>query len=106
MTTTEHHESAAHEGLGPRQYVTIFAILTVVTVIELWLSYSDIGGLLIPLLILLSAFKFVVVVAYFMHLRFEPRILNRLFAGGFVLATLVLFALISLFWNDITHPLG
>jgi cytochrome c oxidase subunit 4 len=104
--TMEHHEAAEHEGLGPRQYFTIFAILTIVTIIELWLSYSDIGGLLIPLLILLSAFKFGVVVAYFMHLRFEPRILNRMFIGGFVLASLVLFALIGLFWNDLTHPLG
>jgi len=104
--TSGHSEAGSHEGLGPRQYITIFAILTVVTAVELALSYSDIGGLLIPLLLLLSAFKFIVVVAYFMHLRFEPRILNRLFAGGFVLAAAVLFALISLFWNDITHPLG
>jgi cytochrome c oxidase subunit 4 len=104
--TTEHHEAGAHEGLGPRQYVTIFAILTIVTAVELALSYSHIGAVLIPLLLVLSAFKFVVVVAYFMHLRFEPRILNRLFAGGFALASLVLLALISLFWNDLTHPLG
>jgi cytochrome c oxidase subunit 4 len=102
--TTGHEEAPTHEGLGPRQYVVIFAILTVVTVIELVLSYSDIGGLLIPLLIVLSAFKFAVVVAYFMHLRFEPRILNRVFIGGFALASLVLLSLIALFWNDLTHP--
>ena len=40
----------------------------------------------------LSAIKFVAVVAFFMHLKFDNRILRRLFVAGFVLAILVYVA--------------
>lgn len=88
--------------IGPRQYVVIGVILTVITAIELWVSYSGLGDLIIPTLLILSAVKFIVVVAYFMHLRFDHPILTRFFVFGFVLATAILFALISMFWTDAT----
>ncbi|MDA0364536.1 MAG: cytochrome C oxidase subunit IV family protein [Chloroflexi bacterium] len=88
--------------IGPRQYVMIGVILTVITAIELWVSYSSLGNLIIPVLLILSAVKFIVVVAFFMHLRFDHPALTRFFVFGFVLATAILFALISLFWNDAT----
>jgi hypothetical protein len=40
----------------------------------------------------LSGIKFVAVVAFFMHLRFDNKILRRFFITGFVLATLVYIA--------------
>ncbi len=89
--------------IGPRQYVIIGVILTIVTSIELWVSYSPLGGLKIPILILLSAFKFAVVVAFFMHLRFDAPALTRFFVFGLALAGVLLLALISIFWNDTTE---
>jgi hypothetical protein len=58
--------------------------------------------LLIPVLIVLSAVKFAAVVAFFMHLYFEKRLLTQVFVGSFVLAGAMLIALISIFWTDIT----
>lgn len=98
----EHHEES--HGLTPRQYIMIFVALAAVTAVELALSYSDLGrGPLIGLLFFLSAVKFAVVVAFFMHLRFDFSIFKWLFVGSFALGTLVLLALIGLFWNDVTH---
>jgi cytochrome c oxidase subunit IV len=95
----------AHEeehGLSIRQYVIIGLVLTVVTAIELWISYSGMpDALMITLLVGLSAFKFAVVVAFFMHLRFENGLMTKVFVGSFVLATLILFALLALFWGDL-----
>ena len=51
---------------------------------------------------MLSAVKFVAVVAFYMHLRFENRLLIQVFAGSFALGGFVLLALITLFWTDIT----
>jgi len=102
MAHSEHAATEQH-GLTPRQYLLIGAALTVITAIELWISYSPLGGLILPLLLILSAVKFAVVVAYFMHLRFENGLMARIFVGSLILATLILFALLALFWGDLAH---
>jgi caa(3)-type oxidase subunit IV len=89
--------------IGPRQYVIVGVFLTIVTSIELWVSYSPLGTAKIPILIVLSAVKFGVVVAFFMHLRFDNPALTRFFVFGLALAGAILIALISIFWNDQTE---
>ena len=109
MTNEAHVEGhGEHPSTTIREYVMIGLVLTVVTAVELWASYNVhiLGSLLIPVLIALSAFKFAVVVAMFMHLRFEHALLTRLFSFGLVLATFVMLALIALFWNDPTDAVG
>jgi len=101
----EHEAAAAQHNEHPpttiRQYVMIGLILTVLTVIELWLSYSGLPhGPLIAALLFFSAVKFVIVVALFMHLRFDHPLFRRMFAFGFVLAAILLVALLGLFWGD------
>lgn len=96
------HGAEGHS-IGPKQYIYIALFLAVITVIELILSYSDLGDLLAPILIVLSAVKFATVVAYFMHLRFESVLFTRLFVGSFVLGGSILIALISLSWTDATQ---
>lgn len=77
----------------PRQYVFIAIALAVVTGIEVGLFYLDesvgMGGWEAPLLLLLSALKFVVVVGWYMHIRFEKAAVSRFFSAGFVMALLV-----------------
>ena len=48
-----------------------------------------------PLLMILAVGKFVIVVGWFMHLRFENKLVNRFFIGGMILA-LFLFAIVML----------
>ncbi len=104
--THAQHAEEQH-GLRPRQYILIGIALTIITFVELAASlWVNLGAALIPLLIVLSAVKFVVVVAFFMHLYFEPKILTRVFAGSFFLAGGVMIALLALFWNDITDLLN
>lgn len=97
------HGTQEEHGLQPMQYVWIGIALTIITIVELGASlWVDLGDLLIPVLLVLSAVKFAAVVAYFMHLRFEHRLLTQVFTGSFLLAGGVLIALIALFWTDIT----
>lgn len=109
MSHEAHAES--HEEHPPttiREYVMIGLVLTVVTVVELWASYNEhiLGGTLVPLLFVLSAFKFAVVVAMFMHLRFEHSLLWKLFSFGLVLGSAMIIALTALFWYDRTDAVG
>lgn len=82
---------------SPAQYWKIAVVLAVLTAIEVALFYANeaigLGWLEAPALIFLSAIKFVIVVGWFMHLRFEKPMLNRFFAAGFILA-LSLYAVV------------
>ena len=92
--------------LKPRQYLLIGLILTVLTVVELWVSYSSLGSVLVPILLILSAVKFIMVVALFMHLKFESRLFTWMFLFGLLLGGAILIALIALFWNDPSDAIG
>jgi cytochrome c oxidase subunit 4 len=76
------------------QYWKIFFLLFAITAVEVGLYYFSIPGVNLNNLALgiLAAAKFVVVVGYFMHLKFDNRILRRLFVTGLVLAALVYIA--------------
>ena len=75
---------------SPGQYWKIAAFLAVVTAVEVAMFYIDrqleLGFLNAAILIVLSAIKFIVVVGWFMHVRFEKPLINRFFTAGFVLA--------------------
>jgi cytochrome c oxidase subunit IV len=81
-------------------YVRVAAILAAVTAVEVGLYYTDVSGIqLVALLVGLAAIKFGMVVAYFMHLKFDARLLRRLFVTGVVLAGFVFS--VALFTLDI-----
>mgnify|MGYP001221725232 FL=1 len=81
----------------PKQYVQIAIVLGVLTAIEVALYYTEdiVGVFTDPLLMILAIGKFVIVVGWFMHLRFENKLVNRFFVGGMILA-LFLFAIVML----------
>ncbi len=104
----EHQQAAAHHDEHPsttiRQYILIGLILAVITVTELALTEAlDLPfRTLVIALVLLSAVKFAIVVALFMHLKFDHPLLTRLFMFGLVLASGILVALLALFGGDDT----
>ncbi len=81
-------DHAAHP--TPKQYWKIAVVLAILTAIEVGLYYIDqeleLGALNAALLLVLAVAKFIIVVGWFMHLRFENPLLNRFFTGGFILA--------------------
>lgn len=84
MSTAQTHPT-------PRDYWLIALILAVITGAEVSVTYVDaLDAVVAPLLIAMSAAKFVIVVGYFMHLKFEERIYRNLFMIGIV-ATPILF---------------
>jgi cytochrome c oxidase subunit 4 len=74
-----------------RTYWKIFVFLFVITAVEVVLYYKNLPGVNFnnAVLGLLALVKFATVVGYFMHLKFDNRILRRLFITGLVLATVV-----------------
>jgi cytochrome c oxidase subunit 4 len=105
---------AMHEPRHPEEkplprvstYLLVGLILTVVTAIEVWAFYWPIPAwVIVTSLIILSLMKFWLVVAFFMHLRYDHKMFTSLFTLGLVLAIGVVLGLITLFDNfDIGNP--
>jgi cytochrome c oxidase subunit IV len=95
---TEQHAPAATERHATiRTYVIVAAILTAVTGLEFGVIYvRRLAPVLVPLLLTLSAGKFALVVMFYMHLRFESRVLTFLFVAPLVLATVLAVAVMTL----------
>ena len=81
----------------PKKYVQSAIVLGILTAIEIALYYTEdiVGVFTDPILIILAVGKFIIVVGWFMHLRFENKMVNRFFTGGMILA-LVLFAIVMI----------
>lgn len=70
-----------------KEYLKIAFGLAVLTAIEVWLSYAGLEGAALALpLLALAAVKFIIVAAFFMHLKPDTPLFRRLFTGGAVLA--------------------
>ncbi|MGH7275605.1 MAG: cytochrome C oxidase subunit IV family protein [Candidatus Rokuibacteriota bacterium] len=90
-----------HASIGT--YLKVAAILTVVTALEFASIYiRALTPILVPLLLVLSAGKFALVVLFFMHLRYDSRALTVLFCGPLVLASGIALALIGLIGTLLT----
>ncbi len=95
-------QSTAAAGHGEREhpsdqvYVLIALILAIITGIEVWVYYIDaLEDMLIPILIVLAAIKFVMVAGWFMHLRFDSSVFMWMFAGGLALSFAVFLVVLA-----------
>jgi cytochrome c oxidase subunit 4 len=88
------HPEGGEHGAHPtdQQYMLIALVLAAITAVEVGISYiKGLGDASAPLLLILAAVKFAMVVAFFMHLKFDNRVLRRIFVTGFVLAIIIYF---------------
>ncbi|HEY7600821.1 MAG TPA: cytochrome C oxidase subunit IV family protein [Candidatus Limnocylindrales bacterium] len=78
-------------------YVRVALVLTGVTALEVGVIYvRQLAPIIVPLLIAMSAAKFALVALFFMHLRYDARVLTLLFVGPLLLAAGLVVALMTL----------
>jgi cytochrome c oxidase subunit 4 len=78
-------------------YVKIALILAAITALEVSTYYIDFGPFFMPSLMIMMVVKFVMVVSYFMHLKFDNKIFSWMFYAGLFLAIGVYVAFLSTF---------
>ena len=96
-THAEHAEHGESHGASDKQYIVIAIILAVLTAIEVSTYYVDFGPLFMPTLLVLMVVKFVIVVSYFMHLKFDNKLFSWLFYSGLFLAIAVYVGALATF---------
>jgi cytochrome c oxidase subunit IV len=94
------HDQHTHP--GPRKYWLIFWILFVLTAVEISLYYLEVyhvvaRGFAVPSLIILSTIKFMLVVQWYMHLKFDSPTFTGMFIFPLALGGLVIGALFLLY---------
>ena len=98
--TDVHAMGEVHEHPTWKQYKWVAIILTVITVLEVWAYYipSFVASRgFVPTLLILSALKFFIVVAFYMHLKYDHKLFRALFTGPLFIAASTLLALLFLF---------
>jgi cytochrome c oxidase subunit IV len=87
-------------------YIQIAMLLAVITGLELVTVYLPfMTWLLVTVLVVLSTVKFMFVIFYFMHLRWDKAFCTILFFIGLVLAGGTMWALLKLFGAEASKPL-
>lgn len=99
-----HHEHELEEAhASNRTYVTVAIILAIITMAEVVIWYlPSFRPLLVPALIVLSLAKFLAVVGFFMHLKYDHRIFRFMFASGLVVTLGVYLAMLAMFWTSVS----
>jgi cytochrome c oxidase subunit 4 len=81
------HDEGEHEHASDLLYIKVAVGLAVLTGMEVaWPYIVDDGPILMFPLLAVMAIKFVIIAAFFMHLKFDSKILSRVFYSGLLLA--------------------
>ena len=106
--------TAGHGGghLNVGGYVQVAAILTTITLTELAMIIQPIKlymranlvwalPLVVPTLLVLSALKFLIVVGFYMHLRFDANYYRAVFGGPLCVGLLMVLVLMLLYGSSL-----
>ena len=100
------YDSHGHEISKFQIYVQIAMLLAVITGIEIVCVYLPFAhALIVSALVFFSAVKFLFVIFFFMHLRWDKPFCTILFFIGLTLAGGTMWALLQLFSADASRPL-
>jgi len=94
----EHTADAPKAHPSNRTYVLIAVVLAVLTALEVMVFYVEaLRPLLVPILMVLMVAKFCLVVGFFMHLKYDSKVLSGVFGWGLLVAFLIMLALLALY---------
>lgn len=110
MSAPAHHAPAAadhgHDESKFQIYVQIAMLLAVITGVEIVGIYLPFAKwIIVTSLVVLSVVKFMYVIFYFMHLRWDKPFCTILFFIGLILAAGTVWALLALFMVKDSLPL-
>src|SRR5450631_1099198 len=102
MSEQSQHTDHEHHIVSPKVYLTIVLALLMGTAITVWASFIDLGPWNPVIALAIACTKAVLVVLFFMHIKYSSRVMKLTVASGFftflVLITMTLSDYISRAW--------
>lgn len=94
----EAHGGERHAHAGTRTYVGVAIVLAVLTALEVAVFFIPaLRPVLIPLLLVLMAGKFILVAMFYMHLKTDDALYTALFLAPVAVAVSIILALLLIF---------
>lgn len=96
-------EHTEHHIVSPAVYAAIFGALLLGTAITVWAAYQDLGAFNPVVALAIACIKAVLVILFFMHIRYSSKVMKLTVAAGFftflILITMTLSDYISRAWG-------
>jgi cytochrome c oxidase subunit IV len=80
-------------------YFGVFAALLVGTVLTVVAAHMDFAWLNTPVALAIAVTKASLVVVFFMHVKYSPRLITLVIVGSFVWLAIMLFITLSDYWT-------
>jgi cytochrome c oxidase subunit IV len=97
-TRHEHGHDDEHAHPGTMTYVVIGIALAILTALEVAVIYiPPLEPVVVPILLVLTAAKFILVVMFYMHLKMDNPVFTWVFVAPLMLAVFLIVSLIVLF---------
>lgn len=95
------HSHDSHDHPTLEFFVKLAIFLGIITAVEVAIYYIPaLESMLVPLLLVLSAIKFVAVIMYFMHLKYDDNILTGIFVAALIVSIAVFIGLWVVMYYD------
>lgn len=81
-------------------YWKVALVLTIITAVEVSAYYIpawESSWVYVPSMLIMSTAKFIIVVMFYMHLKYDHKLFQSLFTGPLIIAALTLIGLLFLF---------
>jgi cytochrome c oxidase subunit 4 len=82
--------ASTHQTISVRTYLAVFAALMVLTGVTIASAHIDLGHGNLALALIIAVTKAALVVTYFMHLRYGPRMSRAILIAGIVAVLLMM----------------
>jgi cytochrome c oxidase subunit IV len=97
---------SAHGPASPlRLYLTVFAALLALTALTAWSAFQPLGAFHTPVALSIATAKGLLVILYFMHVRWSSRLIWAVAGAGFLFLGILLVFTLSDFWTRGWLPL-
>jgi cytochrome c oxidase subunit 4 len=101
--TVTNPEHASHHIVSPAQYAVVFATLLACTALTVFAADINLGVFNPIIALAIASFKGVIVILFFMHVKYQSRLIKVTVGAGFfmflVLVTMTLSDYISRAWG-------
>ena len=88
-----------------RLYLAVFVALLALTALTAWTAFQPLGAFHTPVALVIAAAKGLLVVLYFMHVRWSSRLIWVVAGTGFLFLAILLTFTLSDFWTRGWLPL-
>lgn len=92
-----HSDAHDEHSISDKNYVFIAIFLAVLTALEVAATEMGLGSFLVPALLVMMTVKFLTVVLYFMHLKFDSRLFSAMFYIGLIGALVLYISVLATF---------